>query len=142
VSGYIVRPIALLMTDFDLDGDRRVTRDELAAGVEASWRDADADGDGATSAFEFADWARLVMGSESAIPGRVAFDVNVDSAVSRAEFVQTLSEEFARLDADENEILERSELVRFIEPVMQRGGGQARPGGEGGAPPPRSTAAE
>jgi hypothetical protein len=114
-GGLIAQPIGLVMTDLDADGDRSTTRSELDAGMAAFWSELDADGDGKASPFEFADWSRAVMGSDTAIPGRVAFDLDADGVVSRAELVATLLEEFGRLDADHSDAIERAELVRLVE---------------------------
>jgi hypothetical protein len=141
-GGLIVQPFALLLTDFDTDGDRHVTPAELEAGVAAAWRELDRDLDGSASALEFADWSRAAMGAENTIPGRVAFDRDSSGTISRSEFEAQIGQEFARLDADRSGAVERAELVRLVVPGRSRGGpapdgGAVRtrrpgPGGDGG----------
>jgi Ca2+-binding EF-hand superfamily protein len=122
-GGLVVQPFALLLTDFDATGDRRVTPAELEAGVAAAWRELDRDGDGSASALEFADWSRAAMGSDNTIPGRVAFDRDASGTISRSEFEAQIGQEFARLDADRNGVVERAEMVRLVEPgAAMRGG--------------------
>jgi hypothetical protein len=140
-SGLIAQPVGLLFADFDLDSDRRVTREETEAGSASTWTLMDANGDGAGSALEFADWAKAVMGSENAVPGRVAFDRNADGSVSSGELRTGLFAEFDRLDRNGDDALSRDELVRLIEPRgmgMTGGEGEGfvlrREGGPGGPP--------
>jgi hypothetical protein len=117
VGGLIVTSFALLLTEFDADGDRRVTRDELAAGVAAAWIELDTDRDGSASPFEFVDWSRAAIGLGQVIPGRVAFDRNADGQVTPAEFEAMFGAEFARLDANGDGAVERAELVRRAAPA-------------------------
>ncbi len=124
-SGLIAQPVSLLFSDFDVDGDRRVTRAGVEAGAAATWPLLDGNGDGSASALEVADWARVVMGSETATPGRVAMDANADGALSPAELRAGLLVEFDRMDANDDGALDRVELVRVIER-----GGRTRAGQE------------
>ena len=114
-SGPVIQPVALVFIDFDADGDRWVSRDEMRAGLPGAWRGLDADASGGASVFEFDDWTRAVMGAQSPTPGRVAFDANLDGAITEAEFGAAIAAEFARLDADADGGVSRSEMIRVIE---------------------------
>jgi hypothetical protein len=135
-GGFVVQPIALLLTDFDANHDHVITRAELEAGIPAAWKELDANGAGKASPFEFAAWAKKVMGSENPIPGRITFDKNLDGVITKEEFTATLADEFARLDTNHDDKLDRSELVHMYEPSgvgMQRDQQQQQdPGGYGG----------
>lgn len=140
-GGLVASPISLVMTDFDADRNRATTRAELDVGMDAAWPGLDANGDGEASGIEFADWARDVMGSDTAIPGRVAFDSNANGMISRGEFIAGLSVEFTRLDADSDGAIDRAELVRLVMPGMSVGPrpgartfNMRRPDGSGGGP--------
>jgi hypothetical protein len=150
-SGLIAQPVALLFSDFDADRDRRVMRAEVDRGVDAAWLSLDRNGDGVASALEFADWAKVVMGSETATPGRIAMDADADGSLSSAEVRNGLLAEFDRLDSNDDDALDRSELVRMLERggmgmmgpegetfILRRGGpggGQGGSGGPGGGMP-------
>lgn len=135
-GGLIVRPIALVFADFDADHDRTVSEAEFAAGAAVVWDEADANGDGGVTPFEFADWAVAAMGAESPNPGRIAFDRNLDTRITRDEFLDTLAFEFSALDANRDGRVTRNEMVRMVAVAAQRrnGNGQSRQGPGGGRP--------
>jgi len=140
-GGLIVRPIALVFADFDLNHDRTVSETEFAAGAATAWDEADANADGGVTPFEFADWALAAMGAENPNPGRIAFDRNLDTRITRDEFLDTLAFEFSALDANHDGVVARAEMVRMVEVSGPRrnGNGQSsqRPsGGRGGGGPP------
>src|SRR5690606_8082691 len=60
-------PVAILITSFDADRDRVVTRAEFDAGVKASFALGDANGDGAISLIELSHWAEAELGSAGAL---------------------------------------------------------------------------
>jgi len=119
-GGLIVRPIALVFVDFDDDGDRAVSEAEFNAGAANAWDEADANADGAITPFEFTDWAKAVMGAENPNPGRIAFDRNLDTRITRVEFLQTLASEFGALDTNRDHVVTRDEMVRVVEIAAPR----------------------
>lgn len=142
-GGFVAQPIALVMSDFDADHDRTITRDELEAGAAAAWRELDENGDGDATPFELEAWQARALGSTEATPGRVTFDRNLDGRITEEEFLAALRNQFQRLDADGNAALARAELVRLVEPTFPgprredgdlRDARQRSPGGGGDFP--------
>ncbi|WP_414903127.1 EF-hand domain-containing protein [Sphingomonas flavalba] len=104
-------PVAILITSFDADRDRVVTRAEFDAGVRASFALGDANGDGAISLIELSHWAEAELGSAGALPGRFDFDRNEDDRISEAEFVGEFARRFAAYDKNGDGRLTRDELL-------------------------------
>lgn len=135
-GGYIARPIALVMVDLDLDGDRRTTLAEAEAGLAAVFEAFDADRSGELSAFEQSALAEALLGAADAPPGRLALDRDMSGRVSEAEFLAAYGEEFSNLDSDGDRVLERDELITVVAPPTAGGG--PRGGGPGGGQRPPS----
>ena len=135
-EGYAAKPIAILLSSMDADGDHRIEITEFEAGVEKEWTAFTADGQ--TGALSYAKWAKQVLGAADALPSYITFDRNLDGTISELEFTDYLSKQFVSLDANSDDVLETSELVFRIEQQRVRGGDQAgqgrgqRGGGGGG----------
>ena len=112
-------PVALLFAGMDTNGDARITRAELKAAEEHMFAAADADRDGSIGLIELADWSRVWLGDQSAIPGRFDFDRNGDDHISKAEFVAELDRRFASFDKNSDGVVERSELITIAAPPSQ-----------------------
>lgn len=111
-SMVAAEPIAFLLNEFDTSGDRTITSAELAVGAEKAFIEVDINSDGAISPIEFVTWAEAAMGARNAVPGVIAFDANLNSIISRAEFSDRLQKEFARLDKNKDGNLVRAELLQ------------------------------
>ena len=108
-------PAAVMIAGMDANGDARVTRAELAVAEARMFAAADGDRDGALGLIELADWARIWLGDQSAVPGRFDFDRDADDRVSRAEFVAELDRRFAGFDKDSDGVVERAELLTIAQ---------------------------
>lgn len=109
--GRSATPMALLIVGFDGDGDARVSRAELAAGIADQFRRADSDGDGQIGLVELASWSRTWLGSDNVKPGRFDFDRDADDRISAAEFEAELARHFNLLDTDQDGVVTRAELL-------------------------------
>lgn len=121
----------LWLAGLDSDGDYRVTREEFEAGKVKAFQLANRDNNQTLNLFELDDWRVKALGSEDASPGRFLFDPDFDQNISQKEFNTTLDGIFVRVDKDQNNILERAEILRIIDRSARgRQGGQGT--GEGG----------
>lgn len=109
--GRSATPMALLIVGFDADGDARVSRAELAAGIADQFRRADTDGDGQLGLVELASWSRTWLGSDNVKPGRFDFDRDADDRISAEEFQAELTRHFGILDNDQDGVVTRAELL-------------------------------
>lgn len=107
----VAEPVAVAIAGFDADGDARVTRAELAAGVRRSFASVDTAGAGTLGYIAFADWAERYLGDRSALPSPFETDANGDDRISAAELQAKFAEVFARLDRDGDGVLTRAELL-------------------------------
>ncbi len=124
-TDFTATPVAVLLAGFDGDRDARVTRAEFDAGVAASFGEGEA-----MSPIAFSNWSVRWLGHQGALPGRFDFDADGDDRISRAEYAAELGRQFARLDANRDEVLDRSELVTVRPHAMQpMPGGRRRPRG-------------
>lgn len=110
------QPVALMIAGFDGDGDGVVTRAEYDAGVERTFRQGDADKDGALSLIELGNWAEHWLGNRGAIPGQYDLDRDGDDRVSLSEYQTEFARRFLELDRDRNGVLTRSELILLTAP--------------------------
>jgi hypothetical protein len=106
----VAEPVALAIAGFDADGDARVTRAELAAGVKRSFASVAGSAD-TLGYIAFADWAERYLGNRSALPSPFETDANGDNRIGLAELEAKFAEVFARLDADKDGVLTRAELL-------------------------------
>ncbi|WOK36342.1 EF-hand domain-containing protein [Sphingomonas sp. C3-2] len=133
-------PVAVMISGFDSDGDGIVTHAEYDAGLDRSFRQGDADGDGAISLIELGHWAQHWLGDRGAIPGQYDFDRDGDDRVSRQEYQTEFGRRFLELDRDRDGKLVRAELILLSTPRVAPGAEQGPPGGPpapGGKPPQR-----
>ena len=123
-----IQAIALLFTDYDTDRDRRVTTAELEQGATESFAGADGDSNGMVTPLEYAAWSKAALGSETALPGRLAFDPDFNNSITPDEFRNALRQQFIKLDKDSDGVLTRAELLA---PAPQAGiaPGGGRPSG-------------
>lgn len=134
-----VAPEGLVFLEFDADHDRVVTTAELRAGLETDWTQA-SKGAASIGHIDLRAWLVSVLGSDEFDFGPVGFDTNLDSVITKAEFISALTQRFNGLDLDKNGAVSRAELVRRVE-SLGRGrpapGGGPPGGGEGGRRPPQ-----
>jgi hypothetical protein len=86
----VVAPGALVFASFDRNGDGRITIAEIEAGAEVSFAVGDKNGDGVITGFEQTDWAAAVGSVHDVISNAMTFDIDLDRAVTRAEFTAGL----------------------------------------------------
>jgi len=137
-GGIIARPLALLLTGMDANGDYRVSGQEVATGIEAEWANL-SQGDRAVSALKLGDWAKTVLGSAEAMPNSIAFDTDLNGQITQLEFGDRLRAEYARLDKDSDGFVSRAEMVSELpapniesqQGSRQSGGGGRGEGGRG-----------
>jgi len=120
-----------LMLSFDANMDGSVSRDEVEAGLQRQFAQADMDRNGTLNLGEIqAENARRWQASGTASSPLI--DWNLDGTVSLAEFSGTAYSVFAQLDRDQGGSLAGTEL----EAPRIRG---VRPRAAGGQPPPNNT---
>lgn len=107
----VLAPAGLLFASFDRDGSAQVDREELAAGIAASFGRADTDGNGSLRRLELDDWRAAVLGDVGRTPAGSAFDVDFDGLISRQEFERALSDAASRIDANQDGRLDFAELA-------------------------------
>ena len=106
----VAEPVALAIAGFDADGDARVTKAEIEAGVRRSFASVAAGAD-TIGYIAFADWAERYLGNRSALPSPFETDRNGDDRISLAELEAKFAEVFARMDVDKDGVLTRAELL-------------------------------
>ena len=104
-------PAATLIATFDADGDARVTRAELEAGVRRGFAAIDTAKAGTLGYIAFADWAERCLGDRNALPSPFETDNNGDNRVSLPELQAKLTEFFIRYDRDKDNVVTRAELL-------------------------------
>jgi len=141
-QGMAAKPIGLLFTSMDQNGDSIVQAAEATAGITGEWTKLSARGD--LGALNYAEWAAVSLGSEDALPSFISFDRDLNGRLSQTEFEDRLRTEFSDLDKNADSALQRSELIFTIAPPRQAQGGEQRQrggrgggGGEGRGRPPR-----
>jgi hypothetical protein len=121
-----------LLMSFDTDSDGVITVAEREAGILAAFESADADKNGALTAFEQQAWAESLPTHDDSLANPVRFDPNLDRRVSFEEFravIRSVAEDYASTG-------DGSVLVSDLEEEPDRGiFGQGGPGGPGGPPP-------
>ncbi len=131
-SGMAAKPVGLFFATLDANQDTRVDEAELKSGVGQEWdRMTSAE---TASALDFDAWSQTVLGTKDTLPSFISFDHDLDGRFTQADFAKRLQFEFERLDADNNRVLERSELLfRIARPTQRSGSSEGRqpPRGEG-----------
>ena len=122
----VVEPVAMAIAAFDADGDGKVTRAELDAGVRRTFAATDGAGAGSIGYIGFADWAQRWLGDRNALPSPYEVDTDGDNRITLAELEAKFAEVFTRLDRDKDGVLTRAELltIRAVVP------GEAAPPGK------------
>lgn len=133
MNGPVARPVALLFSGTDTNGDMVVSLAEANAALAAEWATL-SDGEDDVSVLRLSDWLLKALGSPDAQPSTVAFDTNFDGQVTREEFEIRLGAEFDKLDASKDRTLQRSELVFDMPNGSSRDGGGFGNRGSGGPP--------
>ena len=85
-------PAGGLFASFDTNEDGVITQDELAAGIRATFTEADANADGNLSALEQQAWAAELPVRDDTLANPVRFDPNLDRIVTFEEFNSILLE--------------------------------------------------
>lgn len=115
LSGSVnTRPIAMVFTGFDRNGDRVIDKGELDQGIAAEWDSMDKTLSDKVSPIAFAGWQESALGSRDALPSRVSFDIDLDTMISEREFSATLSNIFATMDKDGDAVLTRAEMTFLV----------------------------
>jgi hypothetical protein len=132
----IARPVAILFTGFDVNGDLLLSKQELEAAIPMEFVRADADASGVLTGFELVDWSTVMLGFKEAQPDLRAMDADMTYTVTATEFAIALRREFDLLDRDKNGVLMRAEMLMDAPrspQMMAPAGGQPRrpPGGRG-----------
>ena len=133
-GAHLAMPIAFVFVGMDQDGDKRVSRTEVTAGIPAEWANLQNIGGDQISALELAAWSEQTLGTRDSIPSHLSFDTDIDGAISENEFRIRMEAEFEKLDKNKDGTLDRSELV-FQMPTFSRGsrgGGGSGPFLQGG----------
>lgn len=115
-----IRPAALVFATFDKNADYAVDRAELAAGHTAVFGHADRDGSQHLSIIEIESWRRMALGSPDAIPGRMAFDRNIDNRITKAEFGAAFTVLFNESDTNADGVLDFAEMVKVFDMPKRR----------------------
>ncbi len=127
-----VRPGALLFASFDTNHDGRITREEFEAGARASFRVADANGDGVISGFEQNDWAEAMGTSNDILSNPMTFDTDLDRNVTEEEFVAGLRRIAEPITDAQTGVIRFSDLVQPLRPPESTPGRGGPPPGPGG----------
>lgn len=119
----VIEPVAMMIATFDANGDGRVTRDEMRAGVARSFAAIDTGNTGKLGYIAFSDWAERWLGDRNALPGAYETDTDSDNQITLAELQAKFDTIFTRLDRDKDGVLTRAELLTI----------RANPGGYDGS---------
>lgn len=100
---------------YDQNSDRELSSDELDSVARASFREMDADGDGALTRQEYADCANVLAGTQSMESDRTAenmaeYDTDGDDTLTQQEFMQASAESF---DAMRDDPDAKSDITRL-----------------------------
>lgn len=108
----LVSPGALLFASFDRNFDGKVTRDEIIAGAPGAFAVADKNRDGKVSGFEQSDWAAIVASPNDVLANAMTFDIDLDRAITPAEFTSGLTRIADQLMGVGNNEVAFTELVK------------------------------
>jgi hypothetical protein len=107
----MVEPAAMLIATFDANGDGRVTRAEMDAGLARTFASADTDHKGSIGYIQYGQWALTWLGDANALPSAFEVDGDHDDRITLAELQATFDGIFARLDSDHDGVLTHAELL-------------------------------
>lgn len=97
----VPRTGALLFAGFDRNGDYKIDRAEVLAGIKSAFAYADMDKNGILSLVELERWRIDALGYENSTPTNFAFAPNFARTVSRETFSAVLSGVAESLDKDD-----------------------------------------
>lgn len=117
----VLLPAALLFASFDADGNYKVSKDEVDAGLHNAFAQADADGSGKLSLFEYQNWAAQALGAPNARPGWIGVDLDGDRSISEDEYRQTFLGLASNYGLSGPEGILFDKLTRTMGPMRQRG---------------------
>lgn len=86
----VVAPGALVFASFDRNFDGHVSAEEITTGGENVFAVVDRNKDGVITGFEQTDWAALMAGGADVLANAMTFDMDLDRAISKDEFIAGL----------------------------------------------------
>lgn len=107
----MVEPAAMLIASFDADGDGKITRAEMTAGLARTFAAADTDHKGSIGYIQYGGWALTWLGDRNALPSPFEVDGDHDNRITLAELQAVFDRIFARLDANHDGALTHAELL-------------------------------
>ena len=137
LATIVAEPVAVAIAGFDADGDGRVTRDELSAGIARSFAAADPSKNGSIGYIAFADWAERWLGDRNAVPSALEVDRDGDNRITLAELSARFDAIFTRLDRDKDGALSHAELLTIRASAARGEGDRDGRGRRDGRPPRR-----
>lgn len=114
----VAEPLGLAIAGFDANHDAKTTSAEYEEALLRTFAAADRDGGGTLGYLEYSGWAETWLGSQSALPGPFAIDVDGDNRLSREEFLAEFRRNFARLDKGKDGAVSRAELLTVRNPGL------------------------
>ncbi|MDJ0919873.1 MAG: hypothetical protein QNI84_01995 [Henriciella sp.] len=111
LRGKVTRPVGLLFTGMDSDGDSVTSRIELIEAIPLHWARIDTASKGDVGAVSIAEWSQVTMGDRNALPNYLSFDADLNGRITRLEFEQRLIAEFEASDLNSDGSIGRSELL-------------------------------
>ncbi|MBI1260861.1 MAG: hypothetical protein GC184_03975 [Rhizobiales bacterium] len=120
-------PEKLILAPADLNGDGKITRDEVKAYVTADMKRADTNHDGHVSASEGSDWNMAEASVTTGLTRAPVTDWTGDGIISFDEFGAAIGTAFDQLDSNKDGIVTQDELNQ---PVMMMPDDSKNPSGE------------
>ena len=77
-----------LLLSFDTDSDGQITQAEVASGINAAFKAADANGDKRISPLEQISWSKRLPTRDASLENPARFDPNLDRIVKEPEFTE------------------------------------------------------
>ena len=107
----VAEPVSVMLAGFDRDGDGRVTRAEVEAGVARSFAEADTARQGWIGYIAYSDWAERWLGDRNAVPSPLDMDRDGDNHITAQEMTDRVAAIFDRLDRDHDGTLYHAEML-------------------------------